>query len=84
MKTNQNQAIARLKSLYDKKAENQIFAHMIVDLPADIDQDIKARASQLPPDALPSVDDIFDLWKQYLTFFDAVEDDRVPSIYPRQ
>jgi len=82
MQKNLKETVARLKTLYRKKGENQIFARMVVSLPADIREDIKRRASQLCIESFPTLDHIFPLWEKHLAFFDALEDDWVPAIYP--
>ena len=84
MKKNKNlkEAVGRLRALYEKKGENRIFAHMAVSLPAELSEDIQSRSSQLPSGTFPTAEQIFPLWEKYLTYFEALEDDWVPAIYP--
>lgn len=84
MKNNLKETVARLKTLYSKKGENQIFARMQVILPAEIKEDIERKASNLSIESVPPVERIFPLWEKYLAFFDTLEDDWVPTIYPHQ
>jgi hypothetical protein len=84
MKTNQSEAIARLKVLYGKKGESQIFARMVVSLPADLQQRLERRVLEVSIAELPSMATTFPIWEEYLSFFDRLEDDWVPSIYAWQ
>jgi hypothetical protein len=38
----------------------------------------------LRPGQLPAAEQLFPLWEAYLTAFDSLEDDRIPSLYPNQ
>jgi hypothetical protein len=49
MKKNQKEAVERLKALYDKKGENQLFARMHVTLPAPVAESIKRKKSGIWP-----------------------------------
>jgi hypothetical protein len=84
MKTNQSEAIARLKMLYGKKGENRIFARMAVPLPAPLQERLAQRAAQIPPVGFPTLKQTFPLWEEFLAFFDRLEDDWVPAVYPWQ
>jgi hypothetical protein len=84
MKRNQADAIARLKTLYAKKGENQIFARMWVKMPDDLRECLKAMAGRIPPGDLPTGEQVFPVWDKYLRHYDAIEDDWVPAIYPWQ
>jgi len=84
VKTRQDEAIARLKTLYAKRGENQIFARTLVQLPADLKNRIEQRAEQMSGDQFPAAEQLFPLWEEYLSFYDRLEDDWVPAIYPRQ
>lgn len=84
MKTNQAETIARLKTLYGKKGENQIFARMQVSLPAPLQESMGQRASQVSLAEFPSLKQTFPVWEEYLAFFDRLEDDWVSAIYPWQ
>ena len=84
MKKNQKEVVARLKTLYDKKGENQIFARLYVDLPAHLEESIERTRSEISLAELPSAEQIFSHWEDYLAFHETVEDDWVPAIYPRQ
>ena len=55
MKTNQAEAVARLKTLYAKKGENQIFARMLTPLPAALNERLERRASHILPEEFPSM-----------------------------
>ena len=84
MKANQQDAVARLRTLYDKRGEDQVFAHMAVRPPADMLDRVQRRASRLCLDAFPAVEDLFPLWEDCLSVFDPIEDDWLPALYPRQ
>lgn len=84
MKQNQKEAVDRLRTLYDKKGENQIFARMQVALPAQVAENIRRKQAGIPLDAFPSAAQIFPHWEEYLVFHDTLADDWVPSIYPLQ
>ena len=84
MKTNKQEAVGRLKTLCAKRGEDQVFARMHVPLPADLRDDLSRRAAALPAGEMPGAELMLPLWDEYLAFYDGVEDDSVPSIYPRQ
>lgn len=84
MKTNQSEVIARLKTLYGKKGENQIFARMLIPQPAPRWERLTQRAVQVSSAEFPTLKDTFPVWEEYLAFFDPLEDDRIPAIYPWQ
>ena len=84
MKKNQADAIARLKTLYEKKAENQIFARAVVTMPNDLWERLKSMASRIPPGEMPTGEQVFPVWDEYLRHYEAIEDDWVPAIYPWQ
>jgi hypothetical protein len=84
VKRNQADAISRLKALYEKKAENQIFARMWVPMPDGLRERLKALVSRIHPGELPTGEQVFPVWDEYLRHFEAIEDDWVPAIYPWQ
>lgn len=75
--------IARLKMLYAGQGEDRVFARMLLTLPASMRTRLEERAAQIPEDGIPAPDALFPLWEDTLRFTNAVEDDWVPSIYPR-
>jgi hypothetical protein len=83
MKANAGAAIERLRLLYAKRAEDRIFARMRVRLPPQREERVARMASEIPLDPFPPADAFLPLWDEVLSFTDRIEDDWIPSMYPR-
>ena len=83
MKANHDAAIKRLQTLYSKRGEDRIFAHISVRLPQDRAERITEAAAEIPLSPFPPVESFLPLWTDYLSFYDDLEDDWVPAMYLR-
>jgi len=84
MKINREETVARLKILYGKQGENRIFTRMLVARPPVAQARLERLANLVPQAGFPALEQTFPVWEEYLTFYDRLEDDWLPSIYPWQ
>jgi len=84
MSKDQHETITRLRALYEGRGEDRIFARIGVRQPPDRLDYIAREVAGISCDVFPSVDQLFPLWEEYLAFYEAIEDDWLPAIYPRQ
>ena len=80
-KPNAAEVLARLRSLYERRAQDRIFAAMEVPSPA-----LEAFGEQYPPGYCnyPDPAERIEFWDRLLSERAAVEDDSIPSAYPSE